>query len=331
MSSILIKFGIMAGQWQSVQDGFYLGNTGALIKYGFDGSVQWEYTTGSDNIPYHGLTVGADKYSYIIYGNIRKLDPDGNLSWIFEKLSDQGQRNFSGLCVDKNGNIYASTNSTLHSYGFGDATLIKISANGDLLWVNDWIGHIDNVEVDKDGYTYIFYDVSSSIRRFSKMQNTGSSRVWTIDVYDHGGYYNPIAIDKTNTYVYAAMDVYYVLHKERASDGEEINATMISNADSYIVMIAIDKDNNVITTATDALTKLDTNFNKVWQQTDGTYYGVVASKDGFYYVSIRSGGIPKILKLNSSGVPVAQYDDIPTSRRLAGDPCVIGSNPNAWL
>jgi len=116
------------------------------------GNLEWTYPQR----PRYNLK--ADKNNNVYFDtsddDLYKLDPDGNLEWVFTESFNYFSDYFWDFCIDKDGFVYAG-NST---------SLFKISPTGDEVWESYLAGDAWTVDVDGDGNTYVGHNDRTVIK-----------------------------------------------------------------------------------------------------------------------------------------------------------------------
>src|SRR5262245_17394801 len=131
---------------------FGLGDDDAfLLKYGADGTLQWQRTYGTapdaNNSAEEagiGVAVAPDNSGVVVVGNYRdgniflaKFSPSGTLLW--DLTWGTNQEGAAEIAIAPAGTIYV-TGFTQAGAGQGDAFLLSFTATGTLTWQRTWGG-----------------------------------------------------------------------------------------------------------------------------------------------------------------------------------------------
>lgn len=136
-----------------------------LLKYDFEGILQWNKTLNYSVIGINPLAVDSSDNICIVGGiinnnnndiQISKYNSSGELAW--EKIWSTETSDFAyGVCFDENDNIYV-VGSTEMSDVMGDIVVLKYNSSGILEWSTTW-GYIDtdqafDIKADNEGNLY---------------------------------------------------------------------------------------------------------------------------------------------------------------------------------
>jgi hypothetical protein len=298
----------------------------------------------------------AGQTTYIYTGDqgddLRRIDGDGNQSWIYEGHSDHVRV----VAVDPDGYIYSGSG--------GSNGIHKIDSDGELVWSyhgfdTNSFPNISSIAVDRDGNVY-----GGSLRseEVHKIDSSGNLE-WIYDGHDEPIY--GIAADSEGT-IYVSSDDGEV-HKVNSSGqlitaypgiGDRVHTLAIDNdgnlhtstaygvlrkydsqgnmlwqrtsSDGWIGEIAIDQHGNVYFTD-DRLHKLNSGGNLVWtfDSPDTDWFGPVAvDPAGYVYTGGHDG---TVYKIDSDGNQVWTFQgDDRNIQSLAVDPGLYGAFPDEW-
>ena len=297
----------------AVDDSGYVYTTGT-----FSGTVDFDSGPGVNN-----LTAIGD---YDIY--IQKLDNNGNLVWV-KQIGSINHERCIDIGIDKLGNIYATGRFigtvdfdpnigtfNLTSIGNFDTFITKLSNNGNLIWVKQIIGTLDNqstaLELDNDGDVYITgkfqgtADFDPSEDTVNYVSNGGSD-IFILKLQTNGNFawvkhMGAEAEDIGHSITLDTFGNIYTTGQFQETvnfnpQGNLTNLTSLGSSDIYIQ-------------------KLDNNGNFLWvKQIGGEYFemsnSIVSDLSGNIYTTGRfQGTIDFDPGTNSSNLTSAGYDDI---------------------
>jgi hypothetical protein len=185
-----------------------------LLKLTSAGVLQWQTMwggTGTDQ----GKCVGVDPTGEAVYVAgvwspsdifINKYDADGALLWS-KDWSDSGDETAYDLAVDDSANVYVVGSGNGYGGGNNDAILLKVDADGNLIWQKTWNASDDDfatgVALDEDGNIYVtgqtqsfgagYYD--GFLLKFDAAGNLVWQKIWGEFGYDMS---NSVAVNKAN-------------------------------------------------------------------------------------------------------------------------------------
>jgi len=225
-----------------------LGNYDCFIKR-FSDFDEWQLSFGGSDVDY---IYGIDKN--VVVGASKSNDNDitgnhGNYDYLVVKFDDLGQivwqKSFGGSDVDKATTVFVDQNDNIWVLGYskstdGDVTaganhggydiwLIKLDANGNLLWQKNYGGSNDDKSTD------IFFEYSGNflISGYSKSsdgdltQNHGNYDYWVFQIDANGDIlwqksYGGSGIDK-DPYFSHNSGFMYVAGSSNSNDGDITN------------------------------------------------------------------------------------------------------------
>ncbi len=269
-----------------------------VLKLNTDGNIVWQKTYGgwaADRV--YSVKETSDG-GYIIAGEtasfgagwgdawVLKLDANGNVVWQKAYGGKGEDRAYSVIETSDGGYIVVGGTKSFGA-GWGDAWVLKLGANGNIIWQKTYGGkewEEARAVIETSDGSYVVVGKTNSF-------GAGNDDVWVLKLdingniiwqKTYGGRYYETAYS-----VAEAPDRSYVVVGETSSFGA-------GNRDAWVL-------------------KLDTNGNVVWQKAYGgedadEAYSIRIASDGNYIVAGRtesfdmgSGGDAWILKLNAHG------------------------------
>lgn len=228
-----------------------------VIKYNEHGNSLWNisYPDTGYMTEQPLLALGKDGSVLVCAGSadfrmrVIKYTGSGKLVWnkIYKAPHREGLYHAASIKVDQDGNIYVAA-SSVPSVGTAIISAMKLSADGTLLWMREYLpeGSIsagsDDMEIDRNGNMYIsghFFSDDHAFRLVTVKYNTNGIREW-VSAFDPKIYNAQVFNDVT----LAADGSVYLMSRETFSG-------------------------NVSLRALTSVTKLDVNGAKQWRQTLG--------------------------------------------------------------